>query len=110
MFNVRSEQAVVAHGWHRYRPLPVPLSRTGKQGGTNVGTAFTGGYKRVRAVRPKSVAGGGWFEVFGTSHRIKPKAKYVRISVKEIWLNLDGPPKNKELWSYAVSFEFSSRK
>ena len=30
--------------------------------------------------------------------RIKPKEKYmyVRISMKEIWRNLDGPPKNKE--------------
>ena len=26
-------------------------------------TACTGGYKGVRAVRPESVAGGGWFEV-----------------------------------------------
>ena len=29
--------------------------------------------------------------------RIKPNEKYVRISIKEIWRNLDGPPKNKEL-------------
>ena len=28
--------------------------------------------------------------------------------MKEIWRNLDGPPKNKELWSYVVSFEFST--
>ena len=27
------------------------------------GTACTGGYKGVRAVRPESVAGGWWFEV-----------------------------------------------
>ena len=45
---------------------------------------------------------------FGMSRRIKPKEKYVRISLKEIWRNLDGPPKNKELWSYVVSFVFSS--
>ena len=32
--------------------------------------------------------------------------KYVRISIKEIRHNLDGPSKNKELWSYIVSFEF----
>ena len=25
----------------------------------------------------------------------------------EIWRNLDGPPKNKELWSYVVKYEFS---
>ena len=41
---------------------------------------------------------------FGMSCRIKPKEKYVHISMKEIWHNLDGPPKNKELWSYVVSF------
>ena len=33
----------------------------------------------------------------------KLKDKYVRISMKEIWCNLDGPPKNKELWSYVVN-------
>ena len=44
------------------------------------------------------------------SHRIKPKEKYVRISMKEIWRNLDGPPKNKELWIYVVKFEFSRPK
>ena len=32
---------------------------------------------------------------FGMSRRIKPKEKYVRISMKEIWHNLDCPPKNK---------------
>ena len=31
---------------------------------------------------------------FGMSRRIKPKEKYVRISMKEIWPNLDGLPKN----------------
>ena len=36
-----------------------------KKGGwrSKGGTACTGGYKGVRAVRPESVAGGGWFEV-----------------------------------------------
>ena len=47
---------------------------------------------------------------FGKSRRIKPKVKYVLISMKEIWRNLDGPPKNKALWSYVVSFEFSRPK
>ena len=46
-----------------------------------MGTACTGGYNGVRAVRPESVAGGGWF---GMSRRIKPKEKYARISMKEI--------------------------
>ena len=58
-------QAVVAqacHG-HRYQPLSVPLSGTGKKegGGSKGGTTCTGGYKGVRAVRPESVAVGGWF-------------------------------------------------
>ena len=30
--------------------------------------------------------------------------------MKEIWHNLDGPAKNKELWSYVVTFEFSRPK
>ena len=47
---------------------------------------------------------------YGIWIRIKPKEKYVRISMKEIWRNLDGPPKNKELWCYVVSFEFSRPK
>ena len=47
---------------------------------------------------------------FGMSRRIKPKQKYVRISMKEIWRNLYGPPKNKELWIYVVKFEFSRPK
>ena len=34
---------------------------------------------------------------FGMSRRIKPKDKYVGISMMEIWRNLDGAPKNKEL-------------
>ena len=44
------------------------------------------------------------------SRRIKPKEKYMRISMKEVWRNLDGPSKNKQLWSYVVSFEFSRPK
>ena len=39
---------------------------------------------------------------FGMSRRIKPK--------DEVWHNLDGPSKNKELWSYVVSFELSRPK
>ena len=44
---------------------------------------------------------------FGMFRRIKSKEKYVRITMKEIWHNLDGPPNNRELWSYVVKFEFS---
>ena len=29
------------------------------------------------------------------SRRIKPKEKYVSISMKEMWCNLDGLPKNR---------------
>ena len=48
--------------------------------------------------------------LWNLSRRIKPKEKYVRISLKEIWLNLDGPPKNKELWSYVVNLNLVGRK
>ena len=83
----------------------VPLFGTGKKGGGGGvrRTACTGGYKGVRAVRPESVSCGGVME-FGLSRMIKPKEKYVRISMKEIWR------KNKELWSYVVSFVFSRPK
>ena len=43
---------------------------------------------------------------FGMSRRIKRNI-YMLILIKEIWRNLDGLPKNKELWSYVVKFEFS---
>ena len=74
-------------------------SPTGSKGGP---TACTGGYKGIRAVRLESE--------FGMSRRIKPKEKYVRISMKEIWHNLDSLSKNKELWSYVVKFELVGRK
>ena len=35
----------------------------GKGEGISGGTFCNGGYNGVRAVRPESVAGGGWFEV-----------------------------------------------
>ena len=38
------------------------------------------------------------------------KKKKVHISMKEIWRNSDGLPKNKELWSYVVKFELSRPK
>ena len=45
---------------------------------------------------------------FEMSRRIKPKRNM--CATKEIWRNLDGPLKNKELWSYVVKFEFSRPK
>ena len=50
---------------------------------------------RVQAVRPGSVAGRGCYGgmKFGMTRSIKPKRQYVRISMKEIGRNLDGPPK-----------------
>ena len=47
---------------------------------------------------------------FGMTRRIKPKEKYVWISLKEIWCHLDRLPKNKELWSYVEKFEFNRPK
>ena len=47
---------------------------------------------------------------FSMTLRIKRKENYVCISMKEIWRNLEGLSKNKELWSYVVSFEFSRPK
>ena len=43
---------------------------------------------------------------FGMSRRIKPKGKYVRISMKEIWT----VRRKIESWSHVVSFEFSRLK
>ena len=39
---------------------------------------------------------------FGMSRRIKPKEKYVRISMKEIWRNLDGLPKKNVVYRESV--------
>ena len=36
-------------------------------------------------------------------YRMKPKEKYVRLSMKEIRRNLGGLPKIKELWRYVVN-------
>ena len=96
--------------------MPVLLPGTGKK--KKKGGGGGGGGRlhwRSTRVRPESVAGGGWFEVLwnlecpvGLSQR--EIVYYVRISMKEIGRNLDGPPKNKGLWSYVVKLEFSRPK
>ena len=85
------------HG-HRYRPSPVPLSGTGKKRGEGVrGDCLHWQYKGVGAVRPESVACKGWFEVLlNLECHIGLRQKR---NMKEIWCKLDGPSKNKELWS-----------
>ena len=47
---------------------------------------------------------------FEMSRRIKPKEKYVRISIKEVWRNLDSPSKNKEFVELHSEFELSRPK
>ena len=42
---------------------------------------------------------------FGMSRRIM-----CAFQLKEIWRNVDGPPKNKELWSYVVNLNLVGRK
>ena len=42
---------------------------------------------------------------FVLASRIKPKEKYVRISIKEIWGILDGPSKNKEFVELRSDFD-----
>ena len=47
---------------------------------------------------------------FGMSSRIKPKEKYVCISINEIWRNLGGPPNFVFLNELRSVFEFSRPK
>ena len=44
---------------------------------------------------------------FGMSRRIKPKQKYMHISMKDVWHNL---VKNKGLWGYVVILKLLGRK
>ena len=80
-----SEQVVVAHACHghRYQPLPVPLSVTGKKGEEGVSEDRLHWRIQGSTSSPTGVL------------RIKPKEKYVHISMKEIWCNLDSLLKNK---------------
>ena len=61
------------------------------------------------SVRNREKRGDGVRE-YERCYGICEKEKYVCISMKGIWCNLDGPSKNKELWSYVVKFEFSRPK
>ena len=47
---------------------------------------------------------------FGMSRRIKPKEKYVRISIKEVWRNLDSMSKNTEFVELHSDLELSRPK
>ena len=47
---------------------------------------------------------------FGMSRRIKPKEKYMHISMKEVWRNLDGPSKNKKFVELRSDFELNRPK
>ena len=42
---------------------------------------------------------------FGMSLGIEPNMKYVRISMKEIWRNLEGPSKSLEFVELRSDFE-----
>ena len=44
------------------------------------------------------------------SRMIKPKEKYARNSMKEVWRNLNGPSKNKEFVELRSEFEHSIHK
>ena len=41
---------------------------------------------------------------FGMSRRIKPKEKYVHTSIKEMWRNLDGPPKKEKVYNFSERY------
>ena len=79
--------------------VPAPLSGKGENrgGGSKGGGACTGGYKGVRAVRPESVAGEGWFEVLWNLEcpvGLSQKKNMCAFQMKEIWRHFDGPSKD----------------
>ena len=47
---------------------------------------------------------------FGMSCRMKPNEKYVRISMKEVWRNFDGPLKNNEFVELRSGLNLVGRK
>ena len=97
-----SEQTVIAHACHGYRYWPSrgSLSGTGKKKGEGVRGDCLHWWVQGSTSSPTGIGSRqrvvwGVME-FGMSRRIKPKEKYVRISLKEIWHTLDVLPKNKE--------------
>ena len=79
--------------------------RWGGGGGSKGGTTCTGGYKGVRAVRPESVAGGGWFEVLWNVEcplRIKPKRNMCTfpVSSKGLFICIN----TLTGWEYMITF------
>ena len=96
------------HG-HRYWPSLVSLSGTGQKGGGGGGCkpalAGTREYKQSDQNRWRVV------EVLWNLEcpvGLRQK-RNVCILMKEVWHNLDGPSKNKELWSYIMNFELVGR-
>ena len=81
----------------------------GVSAGGGGGGRCTSRYKGVRAVRPESVAGGGWFEVLWNLECP------VGLSQTEMCAhfnegNLGGPPKRQQLLSYEVLLNLVDRK
>ena len=85
--------------------------RRKKGGREQGGTACTCGYNGLRAVRPESVAGGGWF-LWNLECPVGLSQREICAHCSEGHLAQFGgsAEKNKELWSYVVKFEFSSSK
>ena len=91
----------------------VPLSGTGKQqkrggGGDRLHWRVQGSTSSPTGVGSRWRVVWGVME-FGMTRRIKPK-RNMCVFRWRLWRNLDSQPKNKELWSYVVSFEFSRPK
>ena len=105
--SAHSEQAVVAHACHGHRYRFLCPGQGKKGGGSKGGRPALAGTREYE--QSESVAGGGWFEVLWNLECL------VGLSQREICAHfndgkLDDPPKNKELWSYVIKFEFSRLK
>ena len=89
VLRAHSEQTVVAHACHGYRywPSRVSLSGTGKKKGEGVRGDCLHWWVQGSTSSPTGISSRVVWGVmeFGMSRRIKPKEKYVCISMKEIW-------------------------